>query len=510
MPRKSTEELVRRNIKRLVDHAVKHLELADLDVIYAENELLNLFSVTEPYEGDIGEYELYQVLDELFEVAVKRKMYLESDRALFEGRVMGVLMPRPMAVVERFDNIAAHKGSCEAAKWLQALEENSTYLRRPDLDKNIKWEHENKERGNVIVTINLAKPEKTAEEVERAKNAKTGYPKCVLCGENIGYFGNAGQPARQHIRIIPLELDGEDWFMQFSPYEYFPEHVIAISREHRPMKLTGASFRRMVDFVDLFPEYFIGSNAPLPIVGGSVLAHDHYQGGSKALPVFNRPARKYYLAKDFADCNVSIVDWYNSIVRIEGKNKKQVTDLAEKFRSAWDNYTDESVEVISSTTAQHNTVTPIAYLNNDGEYTVILILRNNRTDQARPHGIFHPTADMHNIKQESIGIIEAMGLFILPGRLAKECTEIKSILTGATPLDFKALSENSNPLSKHLGMIAQLTATYGTSLSEEKAGDVITDYINTTCEKILDCTAVFKSDEKGQEAFDKFINSVIG
>ena len=298
--------------------------------------------------------------------------------------------------------------------------------------------------------------------------------------------------------------------MQFSPYEYFPEHVIAISREHRPMKLTDASFRRMVDFVDLFPEYFIGSNAPLPIVGGSVLAHDHYQGGSKALPVFNRPARKYYLAKDFADCNVSIVDWYNSIVRIEGKNKNQVTALAEKFRSAWDNYTDESVEVISSTTAQHNTVTPIAYLNNDGEYTVILILRNNRTDEARPHGIFHPTADMHNIKQESIGIIEAMGLFILPGRLAKECTEIKNILTGATPLDFKALSENSNPLSKHLGMIAQLTATYGTSLSEEKAGDVITDYINTTCEKILDCTAVFKSDEKGQEAFDKFINSVIG
>ncbi|MBR2056700.1 MAG: hypothetical protein IJ978_03460, partial [Clostridia bacterium] len=171
MPRKSTEELVGRNIKRLVDHAIKHLELADLDVIYAENELLNLFSVTEPYADDIGEYELYQVLDELFEVAVKRKMYLESDRALFEGRVMGVLMPRPMAVVERFDNIAAHKGSREAAKWLQALEENSTYLRRPDLDKNIKWEHENKERGNVIVTINLAKPEKTAEEVERAKNA---------------------------------------------------------------------------------------------------------------------------------------------------------------------------------------------------------------------------------------------------------------------------------------------------------------------------------------------------
>ena len=510
MPRKSTEELVRRNIRRLISYGKTHLELEGYDSIFVENELLNMFSASEPYTEDIGDFEIYQVLDELFNVAVKRKMYLPEDRLLFEGRIMGTLMPRPETVIEKFDRIATRKGNMVASKWLQNLEEKSTYLRRPDLDKNIKWEHENKDRGNIVITINLAKPEKTKEEVERAKNAKTGYPHCVLCPENVGFYGNAGQPARQHIRIIPLELDGEDWFMQFSPYEYFPEHVIAISREHRPMKLTGASFRRMVDFVDLFPEYFIGSNAPLPIVGGSVLAHDHYQGGSKALPVFNRPARKYYLAKDFADCNVSIVDWYNSIVRIEGKNKNQVTALAEKFRSAWDNYTDESVEVISSTTAQHNTVTPIAYLNSDGEYTVILILRNNRTDEARPHGIFHPTADMHNIKQESIGIIEAMGLFILPGRLAKECTEIKNILTGATPLDFKALAETSNSLSKHLGMIAQLTATYGTSLSEEKAGDVITDYINTTCEKILDCTAVFKSDEKGQEAFDKFINSVIG
>ncbi|MBR2956255.1 MAG: galactose-1-phosphate uridylyltransferase [Clostridia bacterium] len=509
MPRKSIEELTRRNIRRLIDHATNHLELQDLDAIYVENELLNFFGVTEPYTDDIGQYELYQVLGELFDVAVKKKLYLESDRLLFEGRVMGTLMPRPMATIERFDNIAAHKGSREAAKWLQSIEEHSTYLRRPDLDKNIKWEHENTQRGNVIVTINLAKPEKTAEEIERAKNAKTGYPKCVLCGENIGHYGNAAQPARQHIRTIPLELNGEDWFMQFSPYEYFPEHIIAISREHRPMKLTGDSFKRMVDFVDLFPDYFLGSNAPLPIVGGSVLAHDHYQGGSKALPVFNRPARKHYLVREYPNCNVSIVDWYNSIVRIEGKNKNQVTALAEKFRSAWDTYTDESVGVIACTTAQHNTVTPIAYLNSDGEYTIILILRNNRTDDTHPHGIFHPTADMHNIKQESIGIIEAMGLFILPGRLAKECAQIKDILTGTTPLDFKAISEDGHPLNKHLGMIAQLTATNGTAMKDKEAGDAITDYINQTCEKILDCTAVFKCDEQGQTSFDKFIHSVI-
>ena len=221
MPRKSTEELVRRNLKRLVSYAENHLELEDYDAIFAENELLDLFSATEPYTDDIGEYDLYQVLDELFNVAVKRKMYSNEDRLLFEGRVMGILMPRPNAVIEKFDNFAAYRGTDVAAKWLQKLEENSTYLRRPDLDKNIKWQHDNEKRGNIVITINLAKPEKTKEEVERAKNAKTGYPKCVLCPENIGHFGNAGQPARQHLRFIPMELDGENWFMQFSPYEYF-------------------------------------------------------------------------------------------------------------------------------------------------------------------------------------------------------------------------------------------------------------------------------------------------
>ena len=509
MPRKSTEELVRRNIKRLISYGKNHLELESYDSIFVENALLDMFSVTEPYTDDLGDFEIYQVLGELFDVAVKRKMYIAEDKLLFEGKIMGLLMPRPNTVIERFDCIATRQGTMEASKWLQQLEESATYLRRPDLDKNIKWEHENTDRGNIVITINLAKPEKTKEEVERAKNAKTGYPKCVLCSENVGFYGNAGQPARQHIRVIPIELDEEDWFVQFSPYEYFAEHIIAISKDHRPMNLTKESFKRMADFVDLFPHYFIGSNAPLPIVGGSVLAHDHYQGGKKELPIFTRPARKHYLAKGYPDCNVSIVDWYNSVVRIEGKYKHKVVELAEKFRSAWDNYNDEEVDIISSTTAQHNTVTPFVHINRDGHYSVNLILRNNRTDESRPHGIFHPTKDMHHIKQESIGIIEAMGLFILPGRLEKECTEIKDLLTGKTPLDFKALTDTSHPLNKHLDMIAQMCATYGTSLTDEKAGDIITDYINTTCEKILDCTAVFKNDEKGQEHFDRFIKSVV-
>lgn len=508
MPRKSYDEIARRDVRRLIDYARKNLELDDYDAVYVENSLLNLFSLPEPYLEPIGDYELYSVLDSLFAHAVRKKLYEEHERLLFEGRIMGMLMPMPSKVVERFDSIASYRGGAEACKWLQKLEENSTYLRRPDLDKNIKWEH-NAERGNIVVTINLAKPEKTPEEVERAKNAKTGYPKCVLCAENLGYFGNAGQPARQHIRTIPIELDGEDWFLQFSPYEYFEEHVIAISAEHRPMKLEESSFRRMLDFVDLFPKYFIGSNAPLPIVGGSVLAHDHYQGGRKVLPVFGRPARKHYLMVGHPEVTVSIVDWYNSVVRIEGKNRDSVVKTAEAFRSAWDAYSDESVGIIAKTDAQHNTVTPIAYLNEDNEYSIILILRNNRTDGKHPYGIFHPTEDMHNIKKESIGIIEAMGLFILPGRLAKECDEMKGYFTGATPLNFAELANETHPLHKHFGMIAQIASSHGTALDDEKAKAVITSYINETCEKILDCTAVFKSDEAGKIAFDKFVRSVI-
>lgn len=508
MARRSYEEIARRDVRRLVDFACKNLELEYYDAVYVENSLLGFFSLPEPYTEPIGEYELYRTLDSLFAFSVRKKLYEEHERLLFEGRIMGMLMPMPSRVVERFDSIAAYSGSAEAAKWLQRLEENSTYLRRPDLDKNVKWEHM-AERGNIIVTVNLAKPEKTPEEVERAKNAKTGYPKCVLCAENLGYFGNAGQPARQHIRTIPLELDGEDWFMQFSPYEYFEEHVIAISAEHRPMKLEEKSFRRMLDFVDLFPEYFIGSNAPLPIVGGSVLAHDHYQGGRKVLPVFGRPAKKRFLMKGYPEVSVSIVDWYNSVVRLESRDREQLARAAETFRAAWDEYSDESVDVIAKTDAQHNTVTPIAYLNDEGEYAVILILRNNRTDEKHPYGIFHPTEDMHNIKKESIGIIEAMGLFILPGRLQKECEEMKGYFTGEKPLDFAALADETHPLHKHFGMIAQIATSAGTSLSDEKAGAAITSYINETCEKILDCTAVFKSDDNGQAAFEKFVKSVV-
>ncbi len=513
MARISYEDQAKHNVAKLLDYASKKLYLNDFDKIYVQNQLLDLFGLDEPYEGQIKEYELYQTLDALADYAVRKKLTDENGRLNFQTKVMGLLTPSPSQVVDMFDDIAAYSGTEEACKFLYRLGEDSTYLRRPDLDKNLMWEHESP-RGNILITINLAKPEKTPEQVRLAKLAKGGYPKCMLCEENTGWAGNAAKPARQTLRTVPFELDGEEWFMQYSPYQYFSEHVIAVSRQHRPMCVSDATFRRMLDFLDMFPHYFIGSNASLPIVGGSILAHEHYQGGKKVLPVFSRPAQRCYRMRGCPDVDIAIVDWYNSIVRITSKNRVQILKAVSAFNNAWADYSNESVNIICRTcengeTVQHNAITPIASINSDGEYQFDLILRNNRTDEAHPFGIFHPAKELHNIKQEAIGIIEVMGLFILPGRLANEAAQMRDILSGKTPLDFQSLASDDNPLNKHLGMITQLAVDYGTNCSEKKAGDAVTSYINSACEKILDTTAVFKNDEQGRNAFDAFINSVI-
>lgn len=514
-PRISYDELAKQNVAKLLKYATEHLFLDDADYFYAQNQLLDALKIQQP-----GEYpniivgDIYDVVESLSAYAVRKKLIEENERLLFETKLIGYCMPAPSKVIETFDDIASYEGVDKACDYLHRLGIDSLYLRQKDFDKNIIWKHD-APRGDIIVTINLSKPEKTPEQVRLAKEAKTGYPKCALCAENLGFAGNAAMAARQTIRTIPFELDNESWFMQFSPYSYFEQHVIAVCREHRPMCVSDATLKRMLDFVDLFPHYFIGSNAALPIVGGSILAHDHYQGGKKVLPVFSRPARRYFRVDDFCDVNVSVVDWYNSIVRIESKNREHALEVANRFRRAWDTYSDESVNVLCATqkdgeSVQHNAITPIASINSDGEYQFNLILRNNRTDEQHPFGIFHPAQELHNIKQESIGIIEVMGLFILPGRLAKECEMIRDLLMGKSELDFKAIAEENHPLHKHLGMITQLVVDNGTNMSERKASGVITDYINNACEQILDTTAVFKNDEKGQKAFDRFIASVLG
>lgn len=495
---------IKNGIENLVWYGVNVLGLPELDAVYARNQLMALFSTDDVGEVTVDDSADLQsdILDPMLGYAENNALFSDGELIRFETKLMGFVTPSPSFVAEMFDLLYKEVSPEEATDYLNDLSHDNNYIRMRDVSKNLRWNAEN-ERGDVVVTINLSKPEKSAEQVAREKlipNQK--YPKCMLCYENLGYVGSVKHPARQTLRIIPVELGGEEWFIQMSPYVYYDNHLIAFNKQHTPMAVTETTFKRLTDFVDTFPHYFLGSNADLPIVGGSILSHDHYQGGGKVLPMFKRPARSDF--GSFRGVKVSVLDWYNSVVTLKGKNQVAVIEIAADFLSAWRKYSAPSVGIYAETNGEpHNTVTPIAVKEND-EFVLYLILRNNRTDAEHPEGIYHPTRDMHHIKKEGIGLIEAMGIFILPGRLEKEMQGVCDILEGKTPYDETALSDSSNPLNKHHDMIKELIK----SEAEDKK-TLVKEYINATCRNILDCTAVFKNTPTGQAAFAEFINSVI-
>lgn len=491
-------------VEELLSFSHQKLGLKSEDIIYVRNALLSLLQLPEPAEERQTFDKLQNILDVINRYAMENGLCDKESMIRFETKVMGLVTPLPSKVIEEFDDLAAEKGIECACEYLYKLCIDNNYIRMVDINKNKKWTHTGS-HGEITVTINLSKPEKDPKEIAAAKLApKTGYPKCMLCPTNVGFYGNPNHPARQTLRTIPIRLIGEPWQLQLSPYQYYYQHIIMLSEEHRPMLVNSQSFMRLIEFVDMFPHYFLGSNAALPIVGGSILTHDHYQGGAKVLPEMKAPPRKHYYSEKLKNVSVSTVDWYNSVVRIESKDAKDLLEAVNLVFDTWLEYSDESVGIICKTDEQHNAVTPIARKEGD-TFIFDMILRNNRTDDEHPFGIFHPTQDLHNIKKEGIGIIEVMGLFILPGRLDAQSVEIKQYLTGEKTLDFKALSDPENPMSVHLGMIAQLANDFGTKLSSERASEVISDYINDACEKILECTAVFKNTQCGQEAFDRFM-----
>lgn len=495
---------IKNGIENLVYYGVNVLGLPELDAMYARNQLMALFSTDDAGEITVDDSADLQsdILDPMLDYARQIGLFGEGELIRFETKLMGFVTPSPSFVAEMFDLLYKEVSAKDATDYLNDLSHDNNYIRMRDVSKNLRWESQN-ERGDVVVTINLSKPEKSAEQVAREKlipNQK--YPKCMLCYENLGYVGSVKHPARQTLRIIPVELGGEEWFIQMSPYVYYDNHVIAFNKRHTPMAVTENTFKRLTDFVDRFPHYFLGSNADLPIVGGSILSHDHYQGGGKVLPMFKRPARTEFGL--FRGVKVSVLDWYNSVVILKGKNQVAVIEAAADFLSAWRKYSDASVGIYAETNGEpHNTVTPIAVKEND-EFVLYLILRNNRTDSEHPEGIYHPTRDMHHIKKEGIGLIEAMGIFILPGRLEKEMQCVCDILEGKTPYDEAALSDKANPLNKHHEMIKELL---NSDAKDKKT--LVKEYINSTCRNILDCTAVFKNTAVGQKAFADFIYSVI-
>ncbi len=497
-------------LNQLVDYAKANISLRAEDESFVTNALLDMFSLGAPSQEHAA-FEDFQtdVVDVIVNYAIENGMTKEEDRILFETKLLGIVTPSPSSIVDKFDAIAANGGIKDATDWLFKTSIANNYIRMPDIRKNIKWEHNGK-FGKIEVTINLSKPEKDPKQIALAKlMPKTGYPSCLLCTENVGYAGNVNHPARQTLRIIPIKLGGENWSIQYSPYQYYNEHIIALSNEHRPMAVNSDTLYRLMDFVDLFPHYFIGSNAALPIVGGSILTHDHYQGGSKVLPMFQTGIRKSYCGDKYSDVKIDIADWYNSVVRVSGVNKFRVHEVASDVLKAWAVWSDESVNIICKTQEQHNAVTPIARKEGD-VYVIDMILRNNRTDDAHPYGIFHPEERLHNIKKEGIGIIEVMGLFILPGRLKSELETIKDYICGNKNIDFKELNDTENPMFKHAPTIIQLVNDHGDNRDRVYADKVVKDYVNDACEQILECTAVFKNDAQGQEAFDKFMTQGLG
>lgn len=493
-------------IESLVYYATVKMYLSEEDALVARNNLLDLFCLDAPGEGSGLLCELQsEILDPLVSEAIKMGLTKQEDALLFECKIMGMVTPCPSIVIDEFDFISARKGVEAATDYLRDISTYSNYIRWADIEKNIKWTAQG-ERGDLVITINLAKPEKDAKMIEAEQKDQSSYPVCALCPSNMGFSGSRTRAARQALRIIPLFLNDEKWYLQYSPYVYYKDHIIVLTALHRPMVVTSDTFVELLDFVELFPHFFCGSNAALPIVGGSILSHEHFQGGAKVLPMLKRPAKSEFAHKNFPKVKIQLLDWYNSVVRLVSPDSEQLASAASYFLEVWQNYSDKDVNIIASSGGVgHNTFTPIAS-KNGVNFVLDLILRNNRTDKAHPYGIFHVTEDMHNIKKEGIGLIEAMGIFILPGRLHSEIQRIAEILQGKRPLDFEALSKDAE-LEKHFNMIVQLASDNGCALSLEEAHRVITEYINDVCKRILECTAVFKNTKEGEQAFLNFMTS---
>ncbi|WP_105618449.1 UDP-glucose--hexose-1-phosphate uridylyltransferase [Vallitalea okinawensis] len=503
------------NIERLLAYGFKKNFISEWDVIPTRNALLDLLQVAEPYTGDdiiIAEDTPVDILNDILDYCAEQGIIEDNTttlRDLMDARIMGLIMPRQSGVVARYQNTTKEKGVKEAVDNFYAMSKNSNYIRMDRIAKNLYWKGETP-YGDLEITINLSKPEKDPKEIEKAKlMPQASYPKCLLCVDNVGYAGRLNHPGRQNHRVLPLTLKDERWYFQYSPYVYYNEHSIIFNGDHTPMKISINTFKRLMDFIDTIPHYFIGSNADLPIVGGSILSHDHFQGGNHTFPMEVAAEREKFVHDDFKDVRAAIVDWQMSVVRISSQNKEQLITMADKILCAWREYSDEQVDILShsgqdSERIPHNTITPIARRNKQGLYEIDLVLRNNRRTEEYPDGIFHPHPHLHHIKKENIGLIEVMGLAVLPGRLKTELELIKGILTNK--VDFEQLNDQEKAsVEKHLPWIDEINKKIDNNLCEADAEALLQDEVTAKFSQVLECAGVYKRDEKGQEAFRRFM-----
>lgn len=491
-------------IRELIKYGLSKGLIEQEDEILVTNRLLELFYLDSFEENgfandEVVPREIHSILEDLLKYAYENKLIQDdsvTEKDLFDTKIMGMLTPMPSVVRKRFDELKKEDGK-KATDYYYSFCKATNYIREDRIQKDEKWVCKT-EYGDMDITINLSKPEKDPRDIIKAGSAKaSGYPLCLLCRENEGYAGHALHPARQNHRIIPVTLEKEQYYMQYSPYVYYNEHCIIFNEKHTPMKIDKAVFAKLLGFVEQFPHYMAGSNADLPIVGGSILSHDHFQGGGYTFAMAKAECESFFKIPGFENVEAGIVRWPMSVIRLNCKNKESLIGAADHILQCWREYTDEKAYIYSETDGiPHNTITPIARMR-DGRYEIDMVLRNNITTQEKPWGVYHPTADLHHIKKENIGLIEVMGLAILPSRLKKSMELLAKALIDKK--DYRQIEE----LRCHVEWIDSWVGDY--QINEENVNDIIHDEIGKVFVKVLECAGVYKCTKEGREAFDRFI-----
>ena len=488
-------------IADLVQYALDTGLVEEADRVWAINGLLEDLGLSDWEEVPGRVRPLEEILGEILDWAVAQGRIEDgtTSRDLFDTKLMGRLTPRPAQVRAAFAERYARSPE-EATDWYYQFSQNTDYIRRYRVARDQKW-IAHTDYGDLEITINLSKPEKDPRAIAAARSApQGGYPKCLLCRENEGYAGRMNHPARQNHRLIPVTIDGKDWFFQYSPYVYYNEHCIVFNGQHVPMKIDRSAFRKLLDFVKQFPHYFVGSNADLPIVGGSILSHDHFQGGRHVFAMEKAPVERAVSFPGFADVEAGIVRWPLSVIRLRCGDDNRLVDLAEKILTAWRGYTDEEAVIYAHTDGQpHNTITPIARMR-EGLYELDLVLRNNLTTPEYPLGMYHPHPELHHIKKENIGLIEVMGLAVLPARLKGELAELADALVQGADL------RSSETLAKHADWAEELKTRY--TFTAENVTDILQSEVGAVFAQVLEHAGVYKCTPEGRAAFQRFIDSV--
>ena len=489
-------------IQELVNYGLKEGLIDALDAVFCRNRLMQKLGVDDflpSEEGLSEELSLEALLGALCDYAIENGVIEDRGivgRDLYDTDLMGILTPRPSEVVREFNRLYAQSPEA-ATDYFYHLSCASDYIRTYRVARDLKWKYTGK-YGELDITVNLSKPEKDPKAIAAAKLQKqTGYPKCAICRENEGFAGSMNQAARQSHRLIPMKMAGQDWFLQYSPYVYYNEHCIALSSMHTPMKIDRAAFVKLMDFVTLFPHYFLGSNADLPIVGGSILTHDHMQGGHYTFAMERAEIEKEITFKGYESIKAGIVHWPLSVIRLTSADKDALIDLADKILIAWRSYSDAEAGIFAETDGEpHNTITPIARRRGN-DYELDLVLRNNLTTEEHPLGVFHPHADKHNIKKENIGLIEVMGLAVLPSRLKAEIETLSDYLVTGKDIS------SCESIAKHADWVASFAQNY--TFTAENIHEILQKEIGKVFEGVLEDAGVYKCTSEGREAFGRFL-----